>query len=98
MRPNWHNCEAPRLFAARQQDVGAQEHPERIVGDERNLDEYADEREERDQQRNSEYQMQRTLPRERAPCSEKHIGDSGNFEAKGLLDLVGDRQRSRGLL
>jgi hypothetical protein len=35
----------PPLFSAGKQNVGAQEDPERIVGDERDLDEYADERE-----------------------------------------------------
>ena len=36
-----HSCYGLALFSARKQNIGAEEYPERIVGDERDLDEYA---------------------------------------------------------
>lgn len=45
------------------QHVGGHEHPECIVADDRDLDEYANKRERRKNQGDREYQVQRTFSR-----------------------------------
>jgi len=69
------------LFSAGKQNVGAQEDPERIVGDERDLDEYADKREQRDEQRNGKFHVQRTFS-QLDFIARKRLSDSGFLAAE----------------
>ena len=70
------------LFSAGKKDVRAEEDPERIVGDERDLDEYADKREQRNEQRDGEFQMQWTFPQANS-MKRKRVRDSGILAAEG---------------
>jgi hypothetical protein len=80
--PSDASAESTALFSAGKQDVRAEQDPERIVGDERDLDEYADEREQRDEQRDGEFQMQWMFSQANS-MKRKRVRDSGILAAEG---------------
>jgi hypothetical protein len=82
------------LFSTGKQDVRTEEDPERIVGDERDLDEYADEREQRDEQRDGEFHMQCTFPQANS-MKRRRVGDSGILAAEAAALIWLPRARDR---